>query len=127
MRTLWRTLRHKWLEFRGLRTSITVMDSGHFKRGDEILVGGERLLVASAQGDRLVVSQPKKKISVWAPIWKKITSRQFWRSIPGKVWRAVCRILISILEFRLKDWLYEQVYPRDGYDVLSSGDRYDRL
>lgn len=62
-----------------------------------------------------------------APIWKKIVTRDYWRSLPGKAWRATCRRLIAVLEFRLKDWLYEQAYPRDRYDIVSEGDRYDRL
>lgn len=58
---------------------------------------------------------------------KKIATPDFWASLPGKAWRATCRRLIAIMEFRPKDWLYEQAYPRDRYDTLQESDRYDRL
>jgi hypothetical protein len=59
---------------------------------------------------------------------RKIATLDFWCSIPGNIWRWVCRRLIAIIEFNFKDWLYNQAYPADRYsNPVPTGDRYTRL
>jgi hypothetical protein len=39
-----------------------------------------------------------------------------------KLWRNICRFLVRVIEFSLRDWLYRQAYP-----IPAMEDRYNRI